>query len=261
MHFEYDAWELKNYYKQKRWIVNDVTEVFPLVNGLRIKRKYNKSEFVQDIILNEHSKRIDFITAVDWQEKHQVLKAAFPVNIYCDEASYDIQFGNVKRPTHQNTSWDKSKFEVCAHKWADISEFGYGVSILNDCKYGYSTEGNTMKITLLKAATYPYADADIGKHNFTYSLYPHKGDFRQGGTIQEAYMLNMPLEAIKISSNDGSLADYYSFIKCDTDGVVLETIKKAEADNSIVVRLYETYNSKTIAKIETGFDFKEVYIC
>jgi len=176
-------------------------------------------------------------------------------------ATYDIQFGNIQRPTHKNTSWDEAKFEVSAHKWADLSEDGYGVSILNDCKYGYSIEGNIMKISLLKAATYPNTEADRGAHEFTYSLYPHTGDFRQGETVQEGYKLNIPLEAYEIQAHDGTLPETYSLAKCDCENVVIETIKKAEDNDSIIVRFFESYNQKTNVNITVGFDFKEVYLC
>lgn len=258
---EYDAWEITDYYKQKMWVADDVSDVQIIKNGLLIKRKYGKSEIVQKILLTPKSKRVDFVTTVDWHEDHVLLKAAFPVDIHNTYATYDIQFGNLQRPTHSNTSWDKAKFEVCAHKWADLSEDGYGVSILNDCKYGYSIEGNVMKISLLKCATYPNPEADRGLHEFTYSLYPHSEDFKTGGTIEQGYILNMPLEASRISSCCGSLDDCYSLVCCDKANVVVETVKKAEEDNCVVVRMYDAFNKKTNATITTGFDFKEVYVC
>ena len=257
----YDAWEITDYYKQKMWVADDVSEIELLPYGIRIKRKYQKSEIIQDIILKNGSKRIDFKTKIDWHEDHVLLKAAFPVDIRNNNATYDIQFGNLERPTHENTSWDKAKFEVSAHKWADLSETGYGVSILNDCKYGYNTEKNVMKISLLKAATYPNSLADREVHEFTYSFYPHKGDFREGKTVLEGYLLNTPLIAAKIEKTNGKLADKYSLVSSDSENVIVETIKKSEYGNDIIVRLYESYNKKSNAVITTGFDFKEVYLC
>lgn len=257
----YDAWEITDYYKQKMWIADDVSDVTKLENGLRIKRKYQKSEITQDIVLKNGSKRVDFVTTVDWHEDHVLMKAAFPVDIHNTYATYDIQFGNLQRPTHKNTSWDAAKFEVCAHKWADLSETGYGVSILNDCKYGYSIEDNIMKISLLKCATSPNPEADRGINTFTYSLYPHTGDFREGKTVIEGYLLNMPLEASKIEKSAGTLSDCYSLVSSDTENVVVEVIKKAEDDNSIIARIYETYNQKSNAVITADFDFSKVYLC
>lgn len=258
---EYDAWEITSYYKQKKWIADDVAGVEYLDNGIRIKRKYQKSEIVQDILLKKGSKRVDFVTTVDWHEDHVLMKASFPVDIRSDYATYDIQFGNLQRPTRANTTWDAAKFEVCAHKWADLSENGYGVSILNDCKYGYSIEDNVMKISLLKSATDPNPEADRGINKFTYSLYPHKGGYAEGKTVKEGYLLNMPLEAGKISENNGKLSDCCSFAMSNRENVVVETVKKAEDDNSVIVRAYETYNMKADAEITVGFDIKEAYLC
>ena len=258
---EYDAWELTEYYKQKMWLADSVDGVEILDNGLKITRKYGKSKIIQNIVLRAGSKRIDFVTNIDWQEDHVILKAAFPVDVRNLNATYDIQFGNIKRPTHKNTSWDMAKFEVCAHKWADLSEGDYGVSIINDCKYGYNVDDNVMKISFLKAATFPNPEADRGINEFTYCLYPHEGSLEQCDTVKQGYLVNTPLEASFASATNGTLEDNYSLISCDNDSVVVETIKKAEEDNSIVVRMYETYNSKKRVNITAGFDFKEVYIC
>jgi len=257
----YDAWEINSYYKHKKWIADDVSEVTLLTDGIRVKRKYMKSLITQDIKLRKGSKRIDFVTNIDWNEDHVLLKAAFPVDIHAMSATYDIQFGNLERPVVANNSWDREKFEVCAHKWADLSECGYGVSILNDCKYGYSIEENVMKLSLLKAATYPNPCADREIHDFTYSLYPHTGDFRCGSTVKEAYLLNAPLDAFVVPASDGALSDVWSFATSDSDNVIVEAIKKAEDDNSVIMRVYESYNKKSHAVINTGFDFKEAYIC
>ena len=258
---EYDAWEITDYYKQKMWIADDVQNVTLLPEGIRVERRYQNSVITQDILLRKGSKRVDFVTTVDWQEDHVLLKAAFPVDIRSTEATYEIQFGNLARPTHRNTSWDSAKFEVCAHKWADFSEGDYGVSLLNDCKYGYDVEDNVMKISLLKAATYPNPEADRGINQFTYSLYPHTGDYREGQTVKEAYLLNMALEADTVAAADGSISDCHALISCDKENVVVETIKKAEDDDAIIVRFYEAYNQKTTAAIKANFDFKEVYVC
>jgi len=261
----FDAWEITNYYKHKMWIIDGVSEVEVLNEGdragLKIKRKYYNSEIVQSIYMYGSSKRIDFETEIEWHEEHVLLKAAFPFDINSDKATYDIQFGNIERPTHENTSWDAAKFEVCGHKWADISDGGYGVSLLNDCKYGYNAEGSTLKLSLLKYATYPNINADKGKHTFTYSIYPHKGNYREGGTIKEAYNLNQPPIAFNIGKQNGILPDTYSLIKCDCDNVIIETVKKAEETDDIIIRFYETSNKKTQAKFKLGFDVKEVVLC
>jgi len=257
----YDAWEISSYYKQKKWIIDNVKEVKVTDTGIKIVREYQKSLITQNITLKPDSKRIDFNTVVDWKEDHILLKAAFPTDIHSVNASYDIQFGHIERPTHTNTSWDRAKFEVCAHKWADLSEDNYGVSILSDCKYGYNVEKNVMKISLIKCATYPNPDADKELHTFTYSLYPHTGNLVNSSVIKEGYLLNMPLEAYKTEEQNGCLSDEFSIVSSNSDTVVVETIKKAEDDSSIIVRLYEAMNKKEKASVTMGFDFKEAYLC
>ena len=257
----FDAWEITNYYKDKMWSLNNVEMVEYLENGIRIKRNYQKSTLIQDIIVHMGSKRIDFVTEVDWNEDHVLLKTVFPVDIHSSHATYDIQFGNIERPTHYNTSWDEAKFEVCGHKWADLSEGGYGVSLMNDCKYGYGIHENVMTLSLLKAATYPNPEADRGINKFTYSLYPHTDNFADGNVVQEAYALNMPLEASFIGGTNGNMPEVFSLVKTSPDHVALETIKKAEDGNSVILRLYEFANKKGNVEIELGFDFKELYLC
>ncbi|MGN0179821.1 MAG: alpha-mannosidase [Monoglobaceae bacterium] len=261
---EWDNWEITDYYKQKMWEVNNVECAEPVkkngAGGFKIVRKYMNSTIIQTIWTYEKSRRIDFETEAEWQENHVLLKAAFPTTIHTNKASYEIQFGNVERPNHENTSWDRAKFEVCAQKWGDLSEEGYGVSILNNCKYGHSASGNEMSITLIKCGTFPNEEADRGHHSFTYSLYPHSDNFKQGGTIQEAYLLNRPLEAIE-TSGGGSLPDEFSLVSCDCDNIVVETVKEAENGNGIIVRLYDAWNKKSKPALKFGFEAKKVSLC
>ena len=261
---DYDAWEITDYYKQKKWIADDVAEVTPVKNelsgGLKIVRKYNKSIFTQEIILNTGSSRIDFNTHIDWHENHVLLKAAFPVDINSEELTCDIQFGNLKRPTHKNTSWDEMKFEVCCHKWADLSESNYGVSLLNDCKYGYSCEENKLSITLLKAPTYPDPTADRGEHTFTYSIFPHSGSDLMA-TVKEAAKLNNPMTAKEIAKSEGNVPESFGFASTNSKSALIETIKQAEDGNGYIVRLYEAQNMREDVTIDFGFDVAEIYEC
>lgn len=262
----YDAWEITEYYKLKSWTVEDVSDVSytnePSYSAVRITRNYKSSRIIQTIRLKNGSTRLDFETEIDWHEDHVLLKAAFPLNIHADSAKYEIQFGHINRPTHCNTSWDEAKFEVCGHKWVDMSENGYGVSLLNDCKYGFSTEQNTLKISLLKAATYPNPEADRGHHSFTYSLFPHSGSFAEGGTVKEAYLLNNPLIAKEVGKADNAyLPDSFGLVSSSYDGFVIETIKKAEDGDGIIIRGYEAYNGKASVSLDFGFDAKEAYLC
>lgn len=261
---EYDAWEITDYYKDKMWEVNEIMSIEPFDDGvcagLKIKRRFLDSVISQKICLYDEIARIDFDTYIDWKENHVLLKAFFPVDVHAEKATYDIQFGTVERPTHRNTSWDAAKFEVCAHKFADVSEEDYGVSLLNDCKYGYDILGSNMGITLLKSATYPNPEADKCEHRFVYSLYPHKGNHRSGKTIEEAYSLNVPMYAVKTSANtDGKLGGNFSLVKIDSDNVIIDTVKKAEDSDAIVFRMYEAHNKRSKVKFDFGFDVKCCY--
>jgi alpha-mannosidase len=177
---------------------------------------------------------------IDWHQQQALLKAAFPVNIRANCATYDIQFGSIERPTHWNTSWDQARFEVVGHKWADLSEGDYGVALLNDCKYGYDIHDNVMRLTLIKAAISPDPTADQGLHRFTYSLLPHAGDWRKGNVTCEAYKLNNPLIAFPVIQNEsGTLPAEFSFAAVDAENVIIETIKHAEDADSWIIRMYE----------------------
>lgn len=260
----HDNWEISSYYKDKQFAVNNVIEVESFTGngygGLLITRKYLNSEIKQKITLYSESRRIDFETEIDWHENHTVLKALFPTNVHTNKATYEIQFGNLERPTYENTSWDKARFEVCAHKWCDLSEEGYGVSLLNDCKYGHSALGNEMTLTFLKCGTDPNSKSDEGVHKFTYSIYPHKDSFKKAGTINEAYLLNRPFEVCE-AQGTGDLPAEYSFVNCDCDNIVIETVKKADKKDGIVLRLYDSWNMKSNPALNFGFDCKKVYLC
>lgn len=260
----YDAWDICSYYKDKMWLVDDLAGVKVLDEGTRagleLTWKYQKSTITQRIYLYETGRRIDFENEVDWDEDHVVLKTAFPFDLHATEASYEIQFGSVKRPLHENTSWDEARFEVCAQKWADVSEDDYGVSIMTDCKYGYSHMGTTMLLTLLKAPTYPNPKADRGHHVFTYSLFAHDGAL-SGETVQESFRLNKPVMAREIGRQDGKLADCYSFVSSDQADIIIDTVKKAEDSDDLIVRMYNCRNRRCEAGITFGFDVKNAEIC
>ncbi|MBQ7900423.1 MAG: alpha-mannosidase, partial [Clostridia bacterium] len=262
--YQYDNWELSAYYKQKKWCVDDVQSFEAIEDGARagyrITRRFLDSTICQNIYVYDNNPRIDFETYLDWKEQHIVLKAAFPLNVHSDKAVYETQFGYVERPTHENTPWDAAKFEVCAHKYADISEDDYGVAILNNCKYGHNAEGSTLKLTMLKCGTYPWKTADQHEHEFTYSLLPHSGNHKQGGVIEQAYALNRPLAAAQ-ATGDGSVADTFSLAKCDKKNIVIETVKKAEDSDAIVIRAYDAYNRRGKAAFTFGFDVKNAYLC
>ncbi len=262
---EYDNWEMSSYYTEKHWEADQVEKVEILNEGeragLKVTKKFKNSTIVQSIYLYNNIDKIDFETNIDWKESHLILKTAFPVDVNTNKATYDIQFGSVERPTHKNTSWDAARFEVCAHKYCDLSEYGYGVSLMNDCKYGHAIHDGVMSLTMLKCGTFPDPDADKCEHTFTYSLYPHAGDYREAGTIQKAYDLNIPMLCKKVGENKGALANEYSFFTVDQDNVIFETAKKAEKEDTIILRGCEYYNKRTTANVKFGFHIKKAYLC
>ncbi|MDO4941998.1 MAG: glycoside hydrolase family 38 C-terminal domain-containing protein [Lachnospiraceae bacterium] len=243
----FDAWDINIYYDQKYWEITDVTKTEliskgPVMTKVRVHYAFNRSTIVQDIIFYRDIDRIDFETTVDWKEVHYMLKAHFPADIYYNEATFDIQYGNLKRPTHKNTSWDTARFEVCAHKWADVSEPGYGLSLLNDCKYGYSADENSIALTLLKSSDYPNPEADQEVHHFTYSIYPHSGDWRSANTPDMAYRLNIP---VLTATGTGTAASCTNFAELNRNNVILETVKQALDGSGTILRLYECFGMRT----------------
>ena len=228
-----------------------VLERSALRTVIRTVFKVNASTITQDLILGARSKRVDFVTTVDWQERNKMLKAGFYVDILSSKATYEIQYGSIERPNHWNTDRDKARFEVCGHKWADLSEGNYGVSLLNDSKYGYDILGNRMRLTLLRSPDYPDPRCEHGIHAFTYSLYPHSGDWRVGGTVREAYSLNEPLQASAVTERNGAEIPAV-FASVDMPNVVLESIKQAEDGRGFIFRLYESQGSRVNAKLTLG---------
>ena len=223
---------------------------------LKVVKKYNKSTITQEIILEKDAKRVDFKTHVDWYETQRMLKAAFYADVLSSKATYEIQFGAIERPTHYNTSYDKAKFEVCGHKWADLSEGNYGVSILNDCKYGYDIKDNRMRITLLRAPTFPDPVGDKGVHDFVYSVYPHADSWQNASTVKEAYKLNVPMEVFT-SEDDSNSSALTGFVSIDKKNVIIDTIKGAQDGDGIIVRVYEAEGGRVNTSLNFGFNVKE----
>ena len=259
----YDCWDIDMYYTEKFWDAKEVermewVEKGPVRAALEIDRTISNSVIKQTIYFYANSRRIDFVTKVDWKEHQTLLKVHFPVNVHTDEATFDIQFGNLKRKTHTNTSWDEARFETCGQKWMDLSEGNYGVSLLNDCKYGHSVKDGNMALTLIKSGIEPNKTADQEEHIFTYALYPHEGAWKAEGTVQESYKLNQKAYAVtgKLQTSGTS------FVTVDKSNVIIETVKPAEAEDGIIVRLYECENSLTKATLIFGnVEIEEVVEC
>ena len=265
MHDEYDAWETREYARDKFWDITDVVSAEPFVSsesaGFVVKKRFMDSEITQRIVLYDRIPRIDFDTRAEWKEKHILVKALFPVAVNHTQATYDIQFGWVQRDTNYNTSWQQAKYEVCAHKFADVSEGDYGAAVLNDCKYGYDVHGDTLSLSLLRSPTYPNPDADRETHLFRYAFYPHEESFGNSGTIEEAYRLNLPMTAVKCAPNGGKLPASFAFMECDAENLIAETVKGCEDGEGTVVRLYESRNRRGSAKLRFGIPFRTAQLC
>ncbi|HZC85182.1 MAG TPA: glycoside hydrolase family 38 C-terminal domain-containing protein, partial [Rubrobacter sp.] len=186
------------------------------------------------------SRRLDVETYVDWHERQVLLRALFPVGVRSHEATFETMYGVAKHPTHSNTSWDAARFEVCAHRFADLSEPGYGVSLLNDGKYGHSARDNVLGISLLKSPLYPDPLADEGEHRFTYSLFPHPGDWTEVGVTREAFALNSPLI---VAMTEGAPSEY-GFVVVEGVELALGSLKRAEDGRGVIVRLYEPHGAR-----------------
>lgn len=264
----YDNWDIDIYYDLKYWAVEDVQkaewiEVGPVRAVLEITRRFLSSTIVQKIAFYANDRRIDFDTYVDWKQFNLLLKVLFPVDINAKEATFDIQFGNLTRPTHKNTSWDRAKFETCGHKWADLSEGGYGVSILNDCKYGYGIHEGVIGLTLLKSGILPNPTTDQEEHTFTYALLPHGGYWKEADVVEEAYRLNIPARAVCMDAN--AKTDARQYLKLDNrnggSNVIVETVKQAESGEGTVIRVFECKNMRTKASITVPENVTEVVLC
>ncbi|HKW07698.1 MAG TPA: alpha-mannosidase [Candidatus Dormibacteraeota bacterium] len=237
----WDAWDLDIEHR----------EAFVVVG-----RSFGRSTVNQRISLEGRVLRFD--TEVDWHERHKMLKVAFPVTVSAREATYEIQFGHVRRPTHMDDSRARAMFEVCAQRWADLGDGDYGVALLNDSKHGYDVHGSLMRLSLLRGPTHPDPTADEGKHQFTYALMPHPGDFRQAGVIEAAEDLNTML---RIGRTNLALGTSRSLVEVDTRQVVVEAIKRAEDSDAVIVRLYEAWGRPCRARITTSIPARRITLC
>ncbi|MDR1465460.1 MAG: glycosyl hydrolase-related protein [Oscillospiraceae bacterium] len=255
--FNHDAWDIKAYYREKSWNVDavadaEVVEHGPVRTVLRVTRPFLHSTIQQDFIFTPGGERVDVDYVVDWKERNIALKCDYPVDVNAVRATFDIQFGNLERVTHENSTWDFAQFETCGHKWADLSDNSFGLSVLNDCKYGWTVKDGRILATLLRCATQPNVNQDREIHRFTYAIYPHSGPVSQSGVVQEGYKLNVPLRAVIAEPSEGKLPAGYSLVSADADNVVIETVKQAEDSDALVLRLYETWNRKTSTVLRFG---------
>ncbi|MDQ0115785.1 alpha-mannosidase [Paenibacillus harenae] len=271
----WDAWDIDPRFDSQRassarLISKEVALQGRTHDALRFKWQLGRSTVEQDIVLYHEQKRVDFHTKVDWKEEHRLLKVAFPVDIVASKATYEIPFGALERPTHTNTSWEQAQYEVCGHRWADLSEGGYGISLLNDCKYGYDIKGTTMRLSLLRSPRWPDVTADQGEHAFTYSLLPHEADWRSAQVVRRAAELNHPVRTmeatvgeagrIKAGVTIGVLPPKLAMVEFESEHVLLDTIKKAERAEGTVYRMYESAGGRERVTVGLPQGVKEAFI-
>ena len=240
----WDAWNIDADFEKEHWDIDKADEVKLVESGplravLRVKKHFQHSSFVQDITITAGSPRVDVNMSADWNEKHVLLKVAFPLSAHNNNATFEIPYGSIERPTTRNTLAEQAKFEVPAVHWADLSDARHGFSLLNDCKYGYDAKGNVLRLSLLRSPEWPDPHADEGHHEFTYALYPHAGNWREAHTVRQGYELNYPLLVIAVANHQGLLPASQSFLSLEGGSVVLTALKKAEDGDDLIARFYE----------------------
>ena len=268
----WDAWNIDPEYAQYPLPAPELISINYLETGavrqsIRVVRKFRESTFIQDYILDINSPLIKIATTVDWQESHVLVKAVFPLNITSDVATYEIPWGTIDRPTLPTTTAEKAKWEVPALRWADLSNRNYGVSLLNDCKYGYDAQPDQLRLTLLRGSEWPDCYADHHQHQFTYALYPHAGNHQQAKTQCWSYEMNLPLKANFVPSQQDRAIPlspprhYHSWLRLNTSNLIITSLKQAESSpEQWILRCYETdgkavtallYNSLELAITHT----------
>jgi alpha-mannosidase len=248
---QFDAWDIDESYTDEGTELfalaePEIVEQGPIRAALRVVRRFEEIEIIQDYRLTAYSRRFELATKVRWHGRRRLLRGIFPLAIHTHEVWSETAFGAVARPNHRNTPWDQARFEIPVHRWADLSEPGYGVSLLNNGKYGYSAHGNVLGISLLRSPIYPDPYADEGEHEFAYAVYPHAGDWRNG-TVREAEEMHSPLT---ITPTSGS--SWPSLFRLSDESLRLASLKKAEDSEAIVLRLYEPHGGRGKTTIETG---------
>jgi alpha-mannosidase len=251
---QYDAWNIDPGTLDHMTPITALDSVTVLTKGalrntIRVTRTWQSSHFTQDISLDAGADIVIIDNDIDWHETHILLKAAFPLAATGPKATYEIPYGSIERTTTRNNSWEKAKFEVPAQRWADLGDASHGLSLLNDVKFGYDAEGNTLRLTLLRSATWPDEVADKGRQQFRYALYPHAGTWKQAQTVRRGYELNDPLKAEQVFAHTGSLPAEHSWAGIENPNVTLTAIKKAEDSDALIFRMYEWAGEPTQVKL------------
>ena len=266
MPHNFDAWDINEYYREKKYSIDDVQlikviEKGPIRWSLMIERKFMSSTIIQVIKVFSNHHLIEFETILDWQDKYMLLTSESNLKFNTDHVTCDIQFGNIERSVTKNTSWDRAKFEMYAHKWVDMSENGYGVSLINRSKYGHSFQEKKLQLTLLKSAMYPYEDADKGSHHIQYALMPHEGDWREADTISYGYAFNQHFPHLVGKSQNEHFVPDVGLVKSESENIVIETIKKAYRHDGTIIRVYEAFNKRSQVIISIPEKVRSAYAC
>lgn len=257
----FDAWDIDSNYILQPVDIDapvelSVAQAGPLRAAIKLTRRVLNSTFEQEIVLEAGSRRLEFVTDVDWRELHRLLKVEFPVAVKAAEGINEIQFGYLKRPTHRSRLYDSDRFEVCNQRYSALCDENHGAAVLNDCKYGISMNGNALQLTLLRAAASPEMRADNGQHRFTYAFTAWEGDFMHSPVVREAYDLNVPMRVVK-----GQCAAFSAF-GVDRDNVFIDTVKPAEdGSGDIILRLYEAKRADTACGLTLNIPAKRVWLC
>ena len=246
---DFDAWDIDPFHLEMRRECPAadsyaVVSESPLRAEITFERTIGEaSRMTQVVRLDAESRRLEFHTTVDWHESHKLLKVCFPLAVRALTATYEMPFGFAERPTHYSTSFDRARYEVPGHRWADLSEHGFGAAVLTDSKYGYSCHGDELRISLLRAPKDPDPEADMGRHEFAYALLPHAGGWREAGVVAEGLRFNAPLRWAAAAVREGSLA------AVDDPNLVLDTVKRAEDSDALVLRLYDAHGARGTARV------------
>ena len=256
-----DAWDIDPFHLETRADIPPATAVTVLRRDalraeLAVEWSFGRGSSMRQVVrLDAGSPKLEFHCEADWHDQFTLLKVLFPVDVRSSSATYQMQFGHTERPTHYSTSHDVARYEVPGHHFADLSEYGFGVALLSDCKYGYSTYQNEMRISLLRGATWPDPQADIGAHRFAYAVMPHAGGWREAGVVAEAARFEAPVRWIS-----GAVAPQ-SWFTVDDPNLVLDTVKRAEDSDALVLRLYEAHGARGVGRIRVGLPFEGAQLC
>jgi len=238
----------------------EIVERGPVRVAVEITKHFGKSTLKQRISLGP-TPGIRFDTWVDWHEDHKFLKVLFPVNVNTTKSTCEIQFGNVERPTHRNTSWDQAKFEVCAQKWVDLSEGGHGAAIINTGKYGHDIHSSNLRLSLLRSPKAPDPTCDMGIHEFTYVFLPHFDQVPQSDVVEAAYAINAECHVHALPKQRGIDSNPNPIIQLSSRNLVIEAVKKAEKSSHRIVRIYEAHNTRGHASLHTALPIKRAWLC